>query len=78
MNSLYGSLRARGAVFKVRGREAAPLLLKWGGGGGGGGGAKTGLHQNLNIKSMQRNKKKFKLIRRKRNATKTWCRIDII
>ena len=34
MNSLYGSLRARGAVFKVRGREAAPLLLKWGGGGG--------------------------------------------
>ena len=29
MNSLYGSLRARGAVFKVRGREAAPLLLKW-------------------------------------------------
>ena len=43
MNSLYGSLRARGAVFKVRGREAAPLLLKWGGG------AKTGLHQNLNI-----------------------------
>ena len=33
MNSLYGSLRARGAVFKVRGREAAPLLLKWGGGG---------------------------------------------
>ena len=46
MNSLYGSLRARGAVFKVRGREAAPLLLKWGGGGRG---AKTGLHQNLNI-----------------------------
>ena len=45
MNSLYGSLRARGAVFKVRGREAVPLLLKWGGGGG----AKTGLHQNLNI-----------------------------
>ena len=40
MNSLYGSRRARGAVFKVRGREAAPLLLKWGGGewGGGGGG----------------------------------------
>ena len=35
MNSLYGSLRARGAVFKVRGREAAPLLLKWGGGSGG-------------------------------------------
>ena len=33
MNSLYGSLRARGAVFKVRGREAVPLLLKWGGGG---------------------------------------------
>ena len=77
MNSVYGSLRARGAVFKVRGREAAPLLLKWGGGGSRGG-AKTGLHQNLNIKSMQRNKKKFKLIRRKRNATKTWCRIDII
>ena len=45
MNSLYGSLRARGAVFKVRGREAAPLLLKWGGGRG----AKNGLHQNLNI-----------------------------
>ena len=44
MNSLYGSLRARGAVFKVRGREAVPLLLKWGGGG-----AKIGLHQNLNI-----------------------------
>ena len=36
MNSLYGSLRARGAVFKVRGREAAPLLLKWGESGGGG------------------------------------------
>ena len=57
MNSLYGSRRARGAVFKVRGREAAPLLFKWGGGSGGGRGAKTGLHQNLNIKSMQRNKR---------------------
>ena len=57
MNSLYGSRRARGAVFKVRGREAAPLLLKWGGGEWGGRGAKTGLHQNLNIKTMQRNKR---------------------
>ena len=33
----------RGAVFKVRGREAAPLLLKRGGGEwGGGGGLKRG------------------------------------
>ena len=58
MNSLYGSLRARGAVFKVRGREAEhSTSFEVGGGSGGGRGAKTGLHQNLNIKSMQRNKR---------------------
>ena len=39
MNSLYGSRRAHGAVFKVRGREAAPL---GGGGGGGVGGGGVG------------------------------------
>ena len=46
MNSLYGSLRARGAVFKVRGREAGSTSFEVGGGGRG---AKTGMHQNLNI-----------------------------
>ena len=57
MNSLYGSRRARGAVFKVRGREAAPLLLKWGGGGVGGGGVlKLGCIKILTLKQCKETK----------------------
>ena len=65
--------------------EPAEQFLKWGGGrllhffwsGGGGGsggrGAKTGLHQNLNIKSMQRNKKKIQI-----NSKKKKCNQNLV
>ena len=56
MNSLYGSRRARGAVFKVRGREAAPLLFKWGGGVGGGGVLKLGCIKILTLNQCKETK----------------------
>ena len=57
MNSVYGSLRARGAVFKVRGREAAPLLLKLRGRGGVGGVLKLGCIKILTLNQCKETKK---------------------